>query len=83
MPVALDPAKPRLDVQEGRGHPPLLLVAVLPSVELVRSLADSGQWGMMAALQCGQIVPVPLSEALREKKQVDPELFASAEVFFG
>lgn len=46
-------------------------------------LAEEGKWGMMAALQCGQIVPVPLVEALREKKQVDPAFFASAEVFFG
>ncbi|MDV2495054.1 MAG: ATP-dependent 6-phosphofructokinase [bacterium] len=46
-------------------------------------LADAGQWGTMAALQCGQIVGVPLEEALREIKKVDPELFASAEVFFG
>ena len=46
-------------------------------------LAEEGKWGMMVALQCGQIVPVPLVEALREKKQVDPDFFASAEVFFG
>jgi 6-phosphofructokinase 1 len=46
-------------------------------------LADAGRWGTMAALQCGQIVGIPLEEALREIKKVDPELFAAAEVFFG
>ena len=40
MPVAFDPPKARLDVQERRGHPALLLVAVLPPVDLVGALAD-------------------------------------------
>ena len=46
-------------------------------------LAHEGQWGQMAALSCGEIVAVPLSEALRETKKVPPELFEAAEVFFG
>lgn len=46
-------------------------------------LAHEGQWGMMAALRCGEIVAVSLKEALLETKTVDPDLFAAAEVFFG
>lgn len=46
-------------------------------------LAHEGKWGQMVALQCGKIVPVSLKEALREPKTVDPEFFATAEVFFG
>jgi hypothetical protein len=38
---------------------------------------------MMVALQCNEIVPVPLEEALKDTKLVDPKLFAAAEVFFG
>jgi 6-phosphofructokinase 1 len=46
-------------------------------------LAHEGNWGMMVALQCNEIVPVPLEEALKDTKLVDPKLFAAAEVFFG
>ncbi len=38
---------------------------------------------MMAALRGNQIVSVPLEEATRELKLVDPETFRIAEVFFG
>ena len=40
MPAALDPVQPRLDVEERRGHPALLLVAVAPVVHPVRSLSN-------------------------------------------
>jgi len=41
-------------------------------------------FGQMVALQAGQIVRVPLSEAVGESKTVDPGLFHGvAEQFFG
>ncbi len=46
-------------------------------------LAHEGQWGCMVALSCAKIIPVALEEGVRETKFVDPELFSSAEVFFG
>jgi 6-phosphofructokinase 1 len=45
-------------------------------------LLHKGQFGMMAALQGDAIVAIPLEEATRELKLVDPALFAVAEVFF-
>ena len=43
-----------------------------------------GAFGTMVALQAGQIVRVPLAEAVGELKLVDPELYHGvAEVFFG
>ncbi len=42
-----------------------------------------GEWGKMAALQGGKIVSVPLEEATKSLKTVDPATFAVAEVFFG
>jgi 6-phosphofructokinase 1 len=42
-----------------------------------------GAFGQMMALRCGEIVTVPLSEAVRELKLVDPKLYHGvAEVFF-
>jgi 6-phosphofructokinase 1 len=41
------------------------------------------QWGMMTALRGTDIQMVPLSEATKELKVVDPALYAEAEVFFG
>jgi 6-phosphofructokinase 1 len=43
----------------------------------------AGQWGMMTALRGTDIEMVPLSEATKELKLVDPALYAEAEVFFG
>jgi 6-phosphofructokinase 1 len=37
----------------------------------------------MTALRGTDIVPVPLAEATKELKTVDPALYAEAEVFFG
>jgi 6-phosphofructokinase 1 len=42
-----------------------------------------GKWGMMTALRGTEIELVPLSEATKELKLVDPALYAEAEVFFG
>lgn len=42
-----------------------------------------GEWGVMTALRGTDIVTVPLAEATRELKVVDPTLYAEAEVFFG
>jgi 6-phosphofructokinase 1 len=44
---------------------------------------DGRRFGTMVALRGTGIELVPLSEALREPKLVDPELYATAEVFFG
>ena len=41
------------------------------------------QWGHMVALRGTDIVTVPLAEATRELKVVDPALYAEAEGFFG
>ena len=37
----------------------------------------------MVALHGTEIVEVPLGEALREPKLLDPDLYATAELFFG
>jgi len=42
-----------------------------------------GDFGRMVALHGTEIVRVPLDEALREPKLLDPDLYATAEVFFG
>ena len=45
--------------------------------------ASNEQFGMMTALRGTSIELVPLEEALKEPKLLDPELYATAEVFFG
>jgi ATP-dependent phosphofructokinase / diphosphate-dependent phosphofructokinase len=45
--------------------------------------AMGGDFGKMVALRGQEIVRVPLGEALAESKLVDPELYATAETFFG
>lgn len=40
------------------------------------------QWGMMVALQAGEIATVPLAEAVGTLKLVDPGLYDVAKVFF-
>jgi ATP-dependent phosphofructokinase / diphosphate-dependent phosphofructokinase len=45
--------------------------------------ATAGQFGMMVALRGTAIETVPLDEALAEPKLIDPELYETAEVFFG
>ena len=41
------------------------------------------RFGEMVALQAGEIVLLPLGEALREPKLLDPKLFELASIFFG
>jgi len=43
----------------------------------------AGKGGRMVGLRGTEIVDVPLSEALGEPKLVDPELYRTAEIFFG
>ncbi|HST56472.1 MAG TPA: 6-phosphofructokinase [Solirubrobacteraceae bacterium] len=43
----------------------------------------AGRFGQMVALRATEIVEVPLEEALREPKLIDPKLYETAEVFFG
>ncbi|MEA2128354.1 MAG: ATP-dependent phosphofructokinase / diphosphate-dependent phosphofructokinase [Solirubrobacteraceae bacterium] len=45
--------------------------------------ASSGEYGVLTALRGTAIELIPLDEALQEPKLLDPELFATAEVFFG
>jgi 6-phosphofructokinase 1 len=42
-----------------------------------------GDHGKMVALRGTEVIAVPLSDALAEPKLLDPELFETAEVFFG
>ncbi len=44
---------------------------------------SDGAFGQMVALHAADIVRVPLAEALREPKLLDPALYETAEVFFG
>jgi 6-phosphofructokinase 1 len=45
--------------------------------------AEEKDYGKMVALQGTDIVRIPLSEAVGTLKTLDPELYESAEVFFG
>ncbi len=47
------------------------------------SAAAAGRFGTMVGLHGTDIVEVPLEEALREPKLLDPSLYATAELFFG
>jgi 6-phosphofructokinase 1 len=51
-------------------------------VEAVAAVND-GDFGTMVALRGARIERVPLGDALRESKTVDPELVEVASVFFG
>ena len=42
-----------------------------------------GETGRMVALRGTEVITVPLAEALAEPKLLDPELYETAEVFFG
>ncbi len=41
------------------------------------------QWGQMAALRGTQVIPVPLEECVHKNRQVPPEFYEVAKVFFG
>ncbi len=45
--------------------------------------AHDRAFGSMVALQCGQIVRVPIDDAVKELKLVDPALYDVASIFFG
>ena len=45
--------------------------------------AAAGRSGWMVGLSGTQIVEVPLAQALREPKLLDPGLYETAELFFG
>lgn len=49
------------------------------AIDLVRE----GRFGYMVGLQGNKVVPVPLSEALKEPKVVDSEFYSVAKIFFG
>ena len=68
-----------------RGGTPIAYDRVLATrfgVAAIDAVAD-GEHGAMVALTATQISRVPLSEALAEPKLLDPELYETAEVFFG
>jgi 6-phosphofructokinase 1 len=68
-----------------RGGTPLAFDRVLGTrfgVAAMAAAAD-GDFGQMVALRGTRIERVPLAEALAEPKLVDPELYETAEVFFG
>src|SRR5918997_1735451 len=68
-----------------RGGSPLAYDRVLGTRFGVAAVdaVTSGNFGMMAALRGTRIELVPLDEALAEPKLLDPELYETAEVFFG
>jgi len=68
-----------------RGGTPLAYDRVLGSRFGVAAVdaATEGDYGKMVALRGTQVVRVPLDEALAEPKLLDPQLFETAEVFFG
>jgi ATP-dependent phosphofructokinase / diphosphate-dependent phosphofructokinase len=45
--------------------------------------AAAGAWGTMVGIQGDRIVPVPLKEAMAERRMVPEDLYRVAEVFFG
>ncbi|HEX2024227.1 MAG TPA: ATP-dependent 6-phosphofructokinase, partial [Acidimicrobiales bacterium] len=69
-----------------RGGTPTAFDRVLATrfgVAAIEAVHD-GAFGQMVALRAGEIVRVPLAEAVGESKTVDPQLFHGvAEVFFG
>jgi 6-phosphofructokinase 1 len=48
----------------------------------VVEMIEAGQFGMMAALQGGEMVAVPLQEAVGSLKTVEPVRFETAKLFF-
>ncbi|HVL31343.1 MAG TPA: ATP-dependent 6-phosphofructokinase [Solirubrobacteraceae bacterium] len=68
-----------------RGGSPLAYDRVLGTRFGVAAIdaASSEQYGVMTALRGTAIELVPLDEALQEPKLLDPELYETAEVFFG
>lgn len=68
-----------------RGGAPTAFDRVLATrlgVAAIETVHD-GAWGAMVALRAGDIVRVPLAEAVGELKLVDPDLLQVASTFFG
>jgi 6-phosphofructokinase 1 len=68
-----------------RGGTPVAFDRVLATRFGVAALeaVAGGRFGTMMGLRGTDIVEVPLEDALREPKLLDPELYATAELFFG
>ncbi len=68
-----------------RGGTPVAFDRVLATRFGVAAMnaAASGNFGTMVSLRGSDIVEVPLQEALREPKLLDPALYETAELFFG
>jgi ATP-dependent phosphofructokinase / diphosphate-dependent phosphofructokinase len=68
-----------------RGGTPTAFDRVLATRFGLRAIetVHEGGFGQMVALQAGQIVRVPIAEAVKQLKTVDPELLEVAEVFYG
>jgi ATP-dependent phosphofructokinase / diphosphate-dependent phosphofructokinase len=68
-----------------RGGSPVAFDRVLATRFGVAAMeaAAAGRFGMMVGLRGTEIVEVPLKEALREPKLLDPGLYETAELFFG
>jgi 6-phosphofructokinase 1 len=68
-----------------RGGTPVAFDRVLATRFGVAALeaVAGGRFGTMIGLRGTDIVEVPLEDALREPKLLDPELYATAELFFG
>ncbi len=68
-----------------RGGTPVAYDRVLATrfgVAAMQAVA-AGRSGVMVALRGTDVVEVPLAEALAEPKLLDPELYRTAEIFFG
>ncbi len=50
---------------------------------MAADLVATRQWGMMVALRGNEIVAVPLADATRSLKHLDPKFYEVASVFFG
>jgi ATP-dependent phosphofructokinase / diphosphate-dependent phosphofructokinase len=68
-----------------RGGTPTAFDRVLATRLGVGAMAAvaAGRFGAMLGIHAGKLVEVPLAEALREPKLLDPELYETAELFFG
>jgi ATP-dependent phosphofructokinase / diphosphate-dependent phosphofructokinase len=68
-----------------RGGTPVAFDRVLATRFGVAALeaVAAGRFGTMIGLRGTDIVEAPLEDALREPKLLDPELYATAELFFG
>ncbi len=68
-----------------RGGTPVAFDRVLATRFGVAAMdaAAAGHFGTMVGLRGTEIVEVPLAEALREPKLLDPALYETAELFFG